>query len=213
MGIDEQVGRISLSPQELSYLLSLGEARSTQASRDLLGLSELLSDPSAQSAGAAALLARGLAAVREDRLFLGPVAGVIGYILANGSMSAEIALMRPGFSRVVVALSDGDLTLILNGRELGVFDAIVAQSSDPVREVLTPIIVRFMDSSDNAMVAVHWSAPVGKSSVAVVRTEGARWRIATDVPRFDNLHEMAESSLGDRDRESALSELAATIPW
>lgn len=195
---------ISLTADELAYLLGLERTPRTANHLGLLGLS--VDDDRAVVAGGRSLLARGLATVVDGNLTLSEPIGVIGYLLVRSSTWAQVVLISRVVRESTLVFTADGVSLMVVRREIGVFDLLAFDEN--ASNVLIPLATQFLDESPDAVVAISWMGDDRPDrSVAVVRTEGRRWRVGSDVPPPARLAELAESELIDVAREDALGTL------
>jgi hypothetical protein len=201
---------LAFTAHEMRYLLTLEGSEVCAANGRRLGLADLPVAGAAANelvgAGAATLLVRGLAFVRDGRLTLTDETGVVGYVLTHASTWTEIGLSGAGITDGALLLTADGLTLLFTPRPLGVFDVLAVQPPKTAADVVLPLAGAFLDESDNRLAVVRSGSVEGERSAAVMRTDGARWRVAVDIPRPGE-PELAESAYHDEQRDEALTAL------
>lgn len=203
-------GPLAFTAHELRYLLSLEDSAVSAANAQRLGLRSVAVDSELIGAGAATLMVRGLAYINDDRLTLTDETGVVGYVLTHASTWTAIGLSGVGITDGALLLTADGLTLLFTPRPLGAFDVLAVQPPRTAGDVVLPLAGTFLDESDNRMAVVRSGSAAGERSAAVMRTEGARWRVAVDVPRPD-APELIESAYQDQERDVALNVLTQML--
>ena len=205
-------GPLAFTAHELRYLLSLEDSAVAAANGQRLGLAPVVAEITTAlvGAGAATLLVRGLAFIRDDRLTLTDETGVVGYVLTHATTWTEIGLSGAGITDGALLLTADGLTLLFTPRPLGAFDVLAVQPPKTAGDVVLPLAGSFLDESDNRLAVVRSGSASGVRSAAVMRTEGATWRVAVDVPRPGG-PELAESAYQQQDRDVALSAFTTVL--
>ena len=203
-------GPLAFTAHELRYLLSLEDSAVAAANGVRLGLTPGATESDLIGAGAATLLVRGLAFIRDDRLTLTDETGVVGYVLTHATTWTEIGLSGVGITDGALLLTADGLTLLFTPRPLGAFDVLAVQPPKTAGDVVLPLAGSFLDESDNRLAVVRSGSGSGERSAAVMRTDGARWRVAVDVPRPGG-PELAESAYQQQERDVALSALTEVL--
>ena len=205
-------GPLILTAHELRYLLSLEDSAVAAANGQRLGVTPVAAEINTAliGAGAATLLVRGFAFIRDDRLTLTDETGVVGYVLTHANTWTEIGLSGVGITDGALLLTADRLTLLFTPRPLGAFDVLAVQPPKTAGDVVLPLAGSFLDESDNRLAVVRSGSASGERSAAVMRTDGARWRVAVDVPRPGG-PELAESAYQQQERDVALSALTEVL--
>ena len=102
------------------------------------------------------------------------------------------------------------LTLLFTPRPLGIYDVLAVQPPKTAVDVVLPLAGTFLDQADNRLAVVRSGSAQEERSAAVMRTDGARWRVAVDVPRPGE-PELAESAYHDQERDVAMTVLNAAL--
>ena len=201
-------GPLALTAHELRYLVSLEDSAVAAANGQRLGLTTVAAEVATAlvGAGAASMLVRGLAFIRDDRLTLTDETGVVGYVLTHATTWTEIGLSGVGITDGALLLTADGLTLLFTPRPLGAFDALAVQPPKTAGDVVLPLAESFLDESDNRLAVVRSGSGSGERSAAVMRTGGTSWRVAVDVPRPGD-PELAESAYHEQERDDALNVL------
>ena len=217
-----EAGPLAFTAHELRYLLSLEDSAVAAANGQRLGLAPVAAEVTTAEittaeittaligAGAATLLVRGLAFIRDERLTLTDETGVVGYVLTHATTWTEMGLSGVGVTDGALLLTADGLTLLFTPRPLGAFDVLAVQPPKTAGDVVLPLAGSFLDESDDRLVVVRSGSASGERSAAVMRTEGATWRVAVDVPRPGG-PELAESAYQQQERDVALSAFTAVL--
>ncbi|WP_395725243.1 hypothetical protein [Nakamurella sp.] len=201
---------IGITAHELRYLFNLEPTEVARANRRRFSLPEVADESDAIGAGAATLLVRGLARVADGTLVLDEITGLIGYVITHARVWTELALLAPEITDGALILTADDLSLLFTPRSLAIFEVVALRPGSPVRDTVLPLARAFLDESDDRIAVVRASTDTGEESAAVVRIGGDRWRVAHDVPR-PGAPELPASAYVDRDRVSALADLAKVV--
>jgi hypothetical protein len=202
---------IGLTAHELRYLLGLEQTEVARANLRRFNLPEVTDETDAIGAGGATLLVRGMAQVADGKLVLGEIAGLIGYVVTHATVWTELALLSSDVTDGALLLTVDDISLLFTPRALAIYEVVALRPGSQVRDTVLPLATAFLDESADRIAVVRAAAGSGERSAAVIRTGADRWRVAFDVPR-PGAPELPESAYLDRDRTTALRELAEVAP-
>jgi hypothetical protein len=203
---------IAMTSHELLYLFELADSAESKSNRVRFSLPQMVDESAIAAAGAATLLARGLAFIADDKLVLTAETGLIGYILTHATVWTEIGLSSAGVVDAALLLTMEGLTLLFTPRPLGIFDVLAVEPGKDSSDVAVPLVSAFLDGADDRLAVVRSAAGPREHSAAIMRTAGSRWRAAIDVPRPGRSdQEQPDTEYTETDRARALKVLAEAI--
>ncbi|NJC23481.1 hypothetical protein BJ994_002557 [Arthrobacter pigmenti] len=178
---------------EISYLMSLGEGKSADKTREVMPVGVEASSPGLIAAGASSLLARGLVRIEDDRVLPTALANGVSYTLASAQRWTQFGIFRGDSLDFALYLQAPEMSALFQPRALSSWFVMVRNPARTDAELLLESIKTTISQSPDSVVFLRSHTLDDEANLFVRAGENGVWDVAT------------VREPGDQDRDTAAS--------